>query len=165
MQLYLDLDGVLADFDGAFERRTGKHPIAYEADHGTDAIWRVLNDTPGFFAGLDVLPDALDLLDATAHLAPIVLTGVPRQPSIADPSAAAAAQKREWLLNRLPAPHSAISVIACYPSKKSAYCTSGDILVDDRSKYADRWRDAGGIFILHHSAAHSIAALRALGVL
>ena len=33
----------------------------------------------------------------------------------------------------------------------------GDILIDDWPKYKHLWEEAGGIFILHTSAAQSIA--------
>ena len=46
---------------------------------------------------------------------------------------------------------------------KCEFATPGAVLVDDRPQYAHLWEERGGIFVLHTSAAASIAALRDLG--
>jgi hypothetical protein len=47
--------------------------------------------------------------------------------------------------------------------EKCNYATPGAVLVNDTTKFADLWRDAGGIFVHHTSAETSIAALNDLG--
>src|SRR6185503_1939306 len=77
-RLYLDCDGVLADFDGAFRDLFGASPPEYDARHGTHAFWRDLRArAPQFYLFLPLLPDARALHDAVAHLEPTILTGVP----------------------------------------------------------------------------------------
>jgi hypothetical protein len=48
----------------------------------------------------------------------------------------------------------------CRALYKCDYCVPGDILIDDRPQYRDRWEKAGGAFIHHTSAKESISELR-----
>ena len=145
-RLYLDCDGVLADFDGAFRERFGTTPRVYEDRHGTRAFWRDLQrEAPQFFLFLPLLPDARELFDAVAHLRPTILTGVPHG-GWSEP------QKIAWAGVHFPD----TPVITCLAREKHWHCRPGDVLVDDRGKYRTLWEDAGGVFVLHRSAADSI---------
>jgi hypothetical protein len=154
-QLYLDMDGVLADFDKRAAEVFGMPPREFEDRYGEAEFWRRLYETPDFFATFDMMPDALDLWKATEHLSPIVLTGIPRGEWAVD-------QKRCWIAAKL-GPD--VPVIACASRNKSRHCLPGDVLVDDRPQYKDLWEAAGGTFVVHASAAQSIAALEQLGML
>jgi hypothetical protein len=153
-QIYLDCDGVLADFDKGAAEVFGMPPALYEKRRGLAAFWKALATTPDFFANLDPLPDARELYEAVAHLDPIILTGLPRG-NWAEP------QKRRWAKRHFPG----VEVITTSAALKREHCHPGDFLIDDRPKYRHLWEQAGGVFILHTSAASSIAALRAHGVL
>ena len=78
-QLFLDCDGVLANFDEAAQRILGEHPRGYEARHSEHEFWSRLEDHPaGFYRTLDVLPQGRILFEAVRHLHPIILTGCPK---------------------------------------------------------------------------------------
>jgi hypothetical protein len=47
---------------------------------------------------------------------------------------------------------------------KAAYAKPNHILIDDREKSIQPWREAGGIGILHTSAADTISQLQKLGL-
>jgi hypothetical protein len=151
-QVYLDCDGVLADFDKGAEAVLGRHPRAFEARHGLGKFWQALARAPDFFANLEPLPDAMELFEAVRHLDPVILTGLPRG-KWAEP------QKRAWAERWFPG----VPVITTSAAVKREHCHPGDALVDDRDKYRHLWEEAGGIFIHHHSAAESIKALEAAG--
>lgn len=153
-QIYLDCDGVLADFDRGAAEVFGMSPARFEKRRGLAAFWKALANTPDFFANLEPLPDARELYDAVAHLNPIILTGLPRGDW-------AAPQKRRWAERHFPG----VEVITTSAALKREHCHPGDVLIDDRAKHRHLWEQAGGVFILHTGAAASIAALRALGVL
>ena len=51
--IYLDLDGVFADFNGAVQ----KHCPGLVYQQHSKQIWEVLETIPNFFSTLDVLPD------------------------------------------------------------------------------------------------------------
>jgi 5'(3')-deoxyribonucleotidase len=136
-RLYLDCDGVLADFDTAFEQRFGHQPRAYEAYHGTRVFWRDIQaEAPDFYRTLPLMPRAQELVAAVAPLRPIILTGCPMG-GWAEP------QKLAWAAEHFPG----VPMITCVAAEKRQYCRPGDILVDDQTKYRDRWTGAGGVFI------------------
>lgn len=155
-RLFLDLDGVLADFDAGVIKASGLSP----AELGDRRMWPLLARTPGFYEHLPWMSDARDLWDYCRPFHPTILTGVPLG-KWAEP------QKRAWCAREL-GPE--VPVICCLSREKgreaAAVLEPGEVmvLVDDRLKIQAAWEDAGGRFILHTSAATSIAALRELGL-
>jgi hypothetical protein len=76
-QIYLDCDGVLADFDSSARTILGAPSEVFERRHGAGEFWKRLARADGFFANLDPLPDAFELYDAVKAKAPIILTPRP----------------------------------------------------------------------------------------
>ena len=151
-QIYLDCDGVLADFDKAAEALLGAPSHVFETRHGAGQFWRRLANADNFFENLEPMPDAYELYAAVKPRRPIILTGLPRG-NWAEP------QKRRWAERHFPG----VPVIATSAALKREHCHPGDVLVDDRAQHRHLWEQAGGLFILHRSARESIAALRAAG--
>ncbi|MBM4292346.1 MAG: hypothetical protein FJ138_13670 [Deltaproteobacteria bacterium] len=162
--LFLDLDGVLADFDLGVERVTGRRPH----ELASRDLWRAVARARGFFAELPWTHDGRALWEATRALSPVVLTGLPM-------GGWAEAQKRAWCARELGVE---VRVITCLarekPSFARAHCEAlraaggpalTPLLVDDRPKHQAAWEEMGGVWVTHTSAAESLAALRALGVL
>lgn len=148
-QLFLDCDGVLADFDQAAEIVFGFPPRQAEDRLGTQEFWRLLLETPKFYETLPVMQDAMELVDAVRHLNPIILTGCPL-------GIWAQEQKINWRNKNFPG----IPMITTLSKDKKTHAKPGDVLVDDFLKYRHLWVDHGGIFIHHTSAATSIEALK-----
>lgn len=153
-QLFLDCDGVLADFDSYFEDSFGMSSEEYELEHGSTVFWQDINRHKDFFFNLPLMEDAMDLYDAVKHLRPIILTGVPI-------GSWAISQKLRWRDKHF----KGVPMITCKSKDKRDYCQTGDILVDDLHKYKHLWESAGGTFVLHTSAAASIEQMLRLGVL
>jgi FMN phosphatase YigB (HAD superfamily) len=152
--VFLDCDGVLADFDAGAERVFGMPPREFERRFGARRFWSKLASLDDFFGELPLLPDAMELYEAVRHLKPIILTGLPRG-NWAEP------QKRRWAKRHFPD----VEVITTSAALKREHCHPGDALVDDREKYRHLWEEADGIFILHRDASSSISELRAHGFL
>jgi len=76
-RLFLDADGVLADFDEGARRLLGMSPREYERKHGRGAFWKRLAQAENFYGTLPEMPDARRLFDAIEHLEPTILTGLP----------------------------------------------------------------------------------------
>jgi hypothetical protein len=153
-QIFLDCDGVLADFDRGAEKILGLPPHAFEKRHGAGEFWKRLARADSFFENLEPMPDAAELYAAVQRRNPIILTGLPRG-NWAEP------QKRHWAEKHFPG----VPVITTMAALKHEHRHPGDVLVDDRDRHRHLWEDNGGVFIHHKSAADSIAELQARGYL
>jgi len=149
MQLYLDCDGVLADFDRGATQLLSMPPRVYEKRHGIAAFWRELARHRDFYGSLPLMPDAYVLFDAVKHLDPIILTGLPR-------GKWAAPQKMRWAAEHFPGTR----ILTVMAVDKRNHAQEGDILVDDQLKHAHLWEGAGGIFVHHRDAESTLTKLR-----
>src|SRR5215217_2328887 len=147
MQLFVDMDGVLADFDRHYENLFGVRP-----DKTTNNVdWKLIRRTKDFYLNIPPMPDLPELWGRIAKYNPIVLTGIPW--SIAE----AADNKRAWGRK-----HLGVDVeVRCCPSRdKCLHAAPGDILIDDWEKYRSLWGARGGVWITHRSAAEMIRELK-----
>jgi 5'(3')-deoxyribonucleotidase len=147
-KLYLDCDGVLADFDRGAEMVLGLPPRVFEQRHGRGPFWARLAQAPDFFANLPLMPGASELFAAVRHLHPVILTGLPR-------GNWAAAQKVRWAARHFPG----TKIITTLAADKRDHCRSGDVLVDDTLKYRHLWEAAGGIFVHYQDAGQALEEL------
>lgn len=153
-QLYLDCDGVLADFDRGAAALFGMPADEYERKYGLGGFWKRIAEAEDFFATLEPMADAFELYAAVKHLEPVILTGLPRGPW-AEP------QKRQWGEKHFPG----VRMITTSAALKREHCTPGDVLVDDRDMYRHLWENAGGVFVHHAGARDTIKALKKLGMI
>ena len=148
-QLFLDCDGVLADFEKGATALLGSDPQGYQKRYGPGRFWQRLARAEDFYFGLPLLPDAMLLFEAVRHLDPIILTGLPVGNWAAD-------QKVRWAAQHFPGTR----IITTLARNKKDYARDGDVLVDDQLRHAPLWEEAGGIFIHHRDAASTIERLR-----
>lgn len=152
-KVFVDLDGVLADMKAGYLAKFGV-PLS-RTDPDPKEMWENINRAPHFFADLPMVADALDLWRGIKALGvtPIILSGY------SEKCADAPEQKRWWVRKWL-GKH--VHMIFCKASEKRVFGHPGDILIDDWLKHADKWREMGGVFIVHTSAAESLVALKAV---
>ena len=150
-RLFLDADGVLADFDLAARRLLGASPKAFIAKHGRGAFWAKLSKAKNFYGSLQEMPDARLLFDAVEHLEPTILTGLPL-------GQWAAPQKIEWAAEHFPG----VPIITCMARDKHKHMHPGDVLVDDRDKHRAAYEAAGVTFVHHKNAEDSLRQLAAI---
>ncbi len=148
-RLYLDCDGVLADFEKGATAILGMKPKPFERRYGLGRFWQRLATAPDFYFSLPLLPDAMQLYNAVKHLDPVILTGLPLGNWAAD-------QKMRWAAQHFPG----VRMITCMARDKRDHAKEGDVLVDDNDKFRHLWEGAGGHFVHHRSAAESIEELR-----
>jgi hypothetical protein len=153
-QIFLDCDGVLADFDAGAEAVFGMRPHVFEKRYGAREFWKRLAGSGEFFANLPLMADAMQLYEAVRARNPVILTGMPRG-DWAEP------QKRAWAERHFPG----VPVITTMAALKHEHRHPGDVLVDDRDRYRHLWEQEGGVFIHHTDAASSIEALKVKGYL
>jgi 5'(3')-deoxyribonucleotidase len=147
-KLFLDADGVLADFDAGVQALLGMDYNAFVKRRGIGAFWRELAKAPGFYARLPEMADARDLFDAVKHLKPTILTGLPL-------GKWAAPQKVEWAAKHFPG----TPIITTMARDKHHHMEPGDVLVDDRENHREAYEAHGVIFIHHKNARDSIRQL------
>ena len=149
MQVYLDLDGVFADFDKRVKHLTGKHPN--QLDRGR--LWKMVNSDKRFFAELELIEGCMVLWEATKDLEPIFLTGAPSSKVFQE-------QKREWVA-RIFGPEFVVHVV---PKKlKQDFSGPHKVLIDDSPENIEQWNARGGHGILHQGDhASTVRALQEL---
>jgi 5'(3')-deoxyribonucleotidase len=150
-RLYLDLDGVMADFDAHF-------PAVFGLDHRSmadDALWLQINAHPSYFRDMPVCPGAIEFFREIEHLDPIVLTACPKTNY-----AHAATQKRAWVRKHLSATITILPVMGGR-HKPLFMHAPGDVLIDDFERNTNAWAAAGGLPILHRNFGETRRLLRA----
>ena len=147
-RLFLDADGVLADFDRGACELLGMKPKAFIARHGRGAFWKRLAKAQDFYATLPETRDGRVLFDAVKHLNPTILTGLPM-------GSWAAPQKVQWAAEHFPG----VPIVTCMARDKHKHMRPGDVLVDDREKHREAYENAGVVFVHHKSAEDSLRQL------
>lgn len=152
-QLFVDLDGVLADFDGYYEKCFGVKPD--QDNYQPKSLWKDVREHGSFYRDMTPMSYAVDLWINLHrfHPRPILLSGIPH--SIPD----ASKQKRGWVDQHL-GRH--VPLVCCPSVEKCEHANPGDVLLDDRLKYSKYWINMGGIFIQHLNVPHSLIALQAV---
>ena len=147
--LYLDMDGVLADFNKEY---TKFDPLKEDRKKFRDAVL-----THKIFEKLDFLPDTQELLNHVSKLNNVrveILTSMgTHEPSQAN---AAKEQKLKWL-NSKNIPWKANFVHN--KQEKAKYATPTSILIDDSSGCIGPFIAAGGHGILHSHSSETIRIL------
>jgi deoxypyrimidine-specific 5' nucleotidase type C protein (NT5C) len=147
-RLFLDADGVLADFDEGARRLFGMHPRQFEAKHGRREFWRLIAKAKNFYGTLPEMPDARLLFDGVKHLKPTILTGLPI-------GNWAAPQKVAWAAEHFPG----VPIITCMARDKHKHMKAGDVLVDDLENHRAAYEEAGIVFVHHKNAEGSLRQL------
>lgn len=149
-KLYLDLDGVMADFDRHFFNLFGMAP----SEAGGDAVmWSMIESKPAFFLDLPLCESALEFFSHVHGLNPIVLTSCPK-----GFYTRAAAQKRAWVYLHLGPEVMVLPILGGY-NKPLFMHAPGDVLVDDYGCNVGAWVRAGGIGIKHENFISTVEAL------
>lgn len=156
--LFLDLDGVVADFERGIEAIFGENPFKTKK-FSAATTWRIIYKQDDFFANLPLMDDARYLLDAIYALEAkemvrlSILTGIPRGNWAVD-------QKKRWVAENL---RLDIPVITCQSAAKPTYAgDENDILIDDRDDLIAGWRENGGTGIHHINARTTVEHLLSL---
>ena len=147
-RLFLDADGVLADFDEGARRVLGMSSAAFEAKFGKREFWKRIANARDFYASLPEMPDAALLFAAVRHLQPTILTGLPL-------GNWAAPQKVKWAAEHFPG----VPIVTCMARDKHRHMAPGDVLVDDRETHRAAYEAHGVIFVHHRNAEDSVRQL------
>ena len=161
-KIYVDMDGVVADFDQRFIDLSGMLPREFETKYGKNAFWDFIDEGDNklkFWVGIPQMSDAQQLIDFVSKYDYEMLTA----PSLKKQSLMG---KGLWMINQ--------TKKGLFPSKpkvnyksaknKKDFAAPNHILIDDKASTIDSWNASGGIGILHTSAANTISQLKKLGL-
>jgi 5'-nucleotidase len=137
-RLYIDLDGVLADFDGHFEPTFG-----FDHRGRDEEMWEAIKAHGSYFRSLPPCPGAIEFFESVRKLDPHILTACP----VSDYHNVAQ-QKIAWVREHLGA---GVTVLPSPGGRaKPLFMRSvGDCLIDDFEKNCRAWTEAGGYAIRH----------------
>ncbi len=162
-KIYVDLDGVLADFEDGISKLMGGNydDDRYNSDPDyRSEMWRAVSkyskEGGQLWSELPLMSDAKQLWGYVEKYNPEILTAG------GNPAYGAEAQKHRWVPWVLGS-DAKVNVVRT-SADKAQYATTDSILIDDQKKSIDPWVAAGGIGILHTSAANTIKQLQELGL-
>jgi hypothetical protein len=149
--IYLDIDGVIADFDKRFTELAGMGPREYEDSFGSEKFWDFIDikHKIKFFSKMDWMPEGKKLYNFIKQFDHKLLSA----PSKNDASKVG---KRIWAKENTPE----TQLILSPAYNKKNYADKSNILIDDREKNIQQWKDAGGIGILFKSTDQVIDELK-----
>jgi nicotinamide mononucleotide adenylyltransferase/PAS domain-containing protein len=162
-KIYVDMDGVIADFDLRFKQVTGLTPDEFESKHGLEKFWEVIDidNKVKFWVGIPLMNGAKDLIDYVKNYDYELLTAPSRQKS-------SMLGKRLWVKKHVGSLFPSTPKInfrqAENKPKIKKELTNQDILIDDKKSTIDSWNSKGGTGILYVSSNQTIEQLKKLGL-
>ena len=159
--VYLDMDGVLADFFGGVEKMYGvQHWKQLTNDKTKDLKAEVINRITGtdFFATLPKFPTADTLIDMVKKF-----TGgkfsINTSPLRGDHENSAK-YKKIWISNNIEQPDEIVVTGRKESYAKDKASGTPNILIDDRPVNVERWQGAGGYGILYQANRDSLTKVK-----
>ena len=153
-KIYLDMDGVIADFNKRYKELYKIEPKEADTYKTFDKFFTMFI-AERQFATLNLMPDAIELINYLRSLK--VPTEILSSTSSEKRDAEIREQKIEWLNNQ-----NIGFPVNLVPGKrfKRDFSNSNSLLIDDTPQNIDQWRVEGGIGILHTDAITTIGILK-----
>ena len=162
--IFIDMDGVLTDFEGRFEQFAGVTPdefmsqktIQYGEKKANEEFWDLVDKQIGvrFWAGMPWMPEGEELYKYLKKYKPSILTSPSREES-------SRIGKGLWVKRNM----SGIPVKFGYGANgKAKFSGPNKILIDDREDNISAWKAAGGIGILFKNTEQVKNELSKLGL-
>jgi len=153
-KIYLDMDGVIADFNKRYKELYKIEPKDADTYKTFDKFFTMFIAEKQF-AKLDLMPDAMELINYLRSLS--IPTEILSSTSSEKRDAEIREQKIDWL-NK----HNIEFLVNLVPGKrfKRDFSNENSLLIDDTSQNIDQWRSEGGIGILHTDTITTIGILK-----
>jgi 5'(3')-deoxyribonucleotidase len=144
--IYIDMDGVVADFNGFISEKLGRSVNWTDKDI-TKQEWQFLLELGNIYYKLPLMRDATKLVGYCSNITPKYnvefLTALPSKTTMPE----AAPDKTQWIKKYFPLYKVNFGP---FSTDKWKWCNPGDILIDDRHSNISDWCNKGnGIAILH----------------
>jgi len=162
--IFVDMDGVLTNFEGRFEQFAGVTPDEYIAqksiqvgkDKAYEQFWDLVDEQVGvrFWAGMPWMPEGEELYKYIKKYKPTILTSPSRNEN-------SKIGKGVWVKRNM----SGVPLKFGYQAQgKARFAGPNKILIDDRTENINAWKAAGGIGILFKSTEQVKNELSKLGL-
>jgi FMN phosphatase YigB (HAD superfamily) len=159
-RIFIDLDGVLADFTSFVKQTTGKTPLEFQ---NISDMWDILRTQEHVFDALDWMPEGKELWNSVRLNRPYILSAAPTDHTWET-------QKRIWVFDNLGLSadrviisdinHSKIKAALEHLGVHSIPKDENWILIDDwQERNAPNWEINGGIFIHHTNIDTTLKSL------
>jgi 5'(3')-deoxyribonucleotidase len=144
MRIFLDMDGTLCNFIGAFkELSKGIHPTEYENKHGKNTVFKLIDPLGAkYWADMDWLPEGKKLYNYVISNYDINDVYILSAPSRENSSRIG---KMQWIKKHTPEIKKNNIILDKY--KYKYIINDKDILIDDMEKYIKPWVKHGGTAI------------------
>ena len=156
--IYLDLDGVFADFNGAVQ----KHCPGMIYQQHSKQIWEILETIPNFFSTLDPILPSLKIYDDIASNTNIEMQFLTALPRATGYLKTAQRDKTDWVHQYID--WAQVNCVSSWEMKKYFCRGKHDLLIDDSPRNIEDWAKAGGTGILHITLEDTITKLKQLGI-
>lgn len=153
-QIYVDMDGVLTDFDKQLKATAGiKNGRDWEKKHGADAFWtEIKKGGLEFWSKMPWMKDGKQLWNYIKDKNVAVLSAPAK--TIPDSKKG----KKMWVKNNL----GNAKLILAQAADKQKYASPTSILIDDFDRNISQWKASNGIAIHHKNASDTIKKLNKL---
>lgn len=142
MKIYLDMDGVLADFEKGVKDVCRFLPTS----KNEKIMWELLSMEDHFYYSLSFMPgakEAFRILYKKYGNSLEILSAIPKpNKNIKNTEV----DKRNWIRDKL-SPEVKVNIV--YREDKINFCSPDSILIDDREDTVNSWIQNGGIGIVH----------------
>lgn len=155
--VYVDMDGVLADFDRGYYDISGMNTDAVSDEE----LWSAIEayGKAKFFAQLPWMDGSKDMWNFITQnfLKVKILSALGKSDAT---NRQTTQGKTSWLRHHLPNLHTDDIILVENKHKKRHYSRPGDIIIDDTPVVIQEWVKKGGIGILHKTAQETISQLK-----
>ena len=151
-KIYVDMDGVLSDWEAQFKRYSGGIPVnTYDNLHGKQNRFKLVNkNSPEYYANMPWMKDGKLLYNFVNSFPNVQILSHA-------PDAKSKIGKQQWLKDK------GITFEAnLVPNRKdkSKFATDDSVLIDDREDVVNDFINAGGKAILHTNSIDTINQLK-----
>jgi len=150
-KIYVDMDGVLTDFDGQFRKMFGKSTDDVHKEGDDAHFWKII-DGGGlkFWSEMPWLKGSRKFWNFVKQFKPTILSAparsLPNSPK----------GKKIWVKREL----GGVPLILKRARDKKDYADKNSILIDDMTKNISDWKGAGGIAIRFKSPEQAMKELK-----
>lgn len=144
MKIFVDMDGVLCDFDkkcrSVFDINPNESSREYSKRIGTNKYWKKIRETENFWSSIEPISDSISMWEKLSKICGedniTILSSPDKDPKCIE-------GKNEWINT-----HLGHNTKRIFDTNKKKYSKHGHLLIDDLEHQIEDWITGGGFGIL-----------------